>query len=305
MRPLWYAVCLREPNPQSQSPGVPESARCVPLPLLAAPVSRPSRVHRVHSRLQSGCQCLRVPESTSYVLTPTECRCHLLRDSAIPPRSPENSDRLRPPTLASLLVAACAPPRVRAVATFLSQGPGSSSRPNKPGTPRALTESPAAAAQPRPGRPRHKGPPARALDPEAPDRGVGAPGWPRSLRRVPRQQREPAPHRRGARSPAERSVAAASPSAARPAAHLVALVSLQRPDRRLGELHMQHRDVVLPQPPARQPVPLLLPQSRSPPRRHLKLPGVPPRTPLGLQPPLRPRLLGLLQPPPQLRPSRC
>lgn len=104
-----YAVCLREPNPQSRSPRVPESARCVPLPLLAALVSRPSRVHRVHSRLQSGCQCLRVPESTSYVLTPTECRCPSLSDSAIPPRSPENSDRLRPSTLASLLAAACAP----------------------------------------------------------------------------------------------------------------------------------------------------------------------------------------------------
>lgn len=228
-----------------------------------------------------------------------ERRCPSFSRSAIPWRFPDNSDRSRPPTLASLPVAARAPSVGRAVAALLSPGPGSSSGPNKPGTPRAPSESPAAAAPPRPGRPRHQGPPARALD-RAPD-----PGWPRSPRRVRMQQREPAPHRRGARRPAESAVAAASPSAARPAAHLVALVSLQRPDRRLGELHMQHGDVVLPQPPACQPVALLLPQPRSPPRRHLKLPGVPPRTPLRLQPPLRPRLLGLLQPPPQLRPSRC
>lgn len=70
-------------------------------------------------------------------------------------------------------------------------------------------------------------------------------------------------------------------SADRPA-HLVALVGLERADRRLGELHMQYGDVVLSKSPARQPVALLLPQARRPPCRHLKLPRVPPPTPLGL-----------------------
>lgn len=64
--------------------------------------------------------------------------------------------------------------------------------------------------------------------------------------------------------------------------HLVALVGLKRSDRRLGELHMQYGDVVLPQASARQPIALLFPQARRPPCRHLKLPGVPPPTPLGL-----------------------
>lgn len=94
-------------------------------------------------------------------------------------------------------------------------------------------------------------------------------------------------------------------SAARP--HLVALVGLERADRRLGELHMQYGDVVLSQPPARQPVPLLFPQTcrRRRPRRHLKLPGVPPPTPLGLQLHCGRGCSGARQPPPQLRPSRC
>lgn len=71
------SVCghtVRGASPGTQRT-VPESARCVPLPLLAVPVSRPSQVRRVHSRLHSGCQCLRVPENTSCVLTPTERRC--------------------------------------------------------------------------------------------------------------------------------------------------------------------------------------------------------------------------------------
>lgn len=64
--------------------------------------------------------------------------------------------------------------------------------------------------------------------------------------------------------------------------HLVALVGLERSDRRLGELHMQYGDVILPQPSARQPIALLFPQARRPPCRHLKLPGVLLPTPLRL-----------------------
>lgn len=196
--------------------------------------------------------------------------------------------------------------------------------------PRAPSESPrsagaAAASAPPPGAAR---PPARPLaSPGHTPRRLAGPGRRRPSATLARPC--PAPPRR-ARTAAEASHRSASPepgaagsvrgrrgwaagdalspllSAARP--HLVALVGLERADRRLGELHMQYGDVVLSQPPARQPVPLLFPQTRRrrrPPRRHLKLPGVPPPTPLGLQPPLRPRLLGRLQPPPQLRPSRC
>lgn len=148
---------------------VPESARCVPLPLLSVPVSRPSQVRRVHSRLHSGCQCLRVPENTSCVLTPTESLCPSFSPSAIPRRFLENSDRSRMPTVASLPVAARAP------SALLSPPPGPFSGPNKLGTPRAPSESPAAAAQPLPGGPRHQGPPARILDPVAPDHGPETP----------------------------------------------------------------------------------------------------------------------------------
>lgn len=268
-----------------QSARVPGSARCVPLPLPAAPVSRPSRVHGVHSRLHAGCQYLQVPESTSCDLTPTERHCPSLCGFAAPRRFPENSHRGRPPALAPLLVAARAPsvdqtsqePRgCRRKVPQRRRSPGWAD-PAARGRPPARALVPAASASPA-AQLRSAGAEAAAAA-SAPPAPCQGPGRKRSGRRLPGRSR--------------------------PAAHLVALVSLQRPDRRLGELHMQHGDVVLPQPPARQPVALLLPQPRRPPRRHLKLPGVPPRTPLGLQPPLRPRLLGLLQPPPQLRPSRC
>lgn len=276
--------CVSENPPQSAR--VPGSARCVPLPLPAAPVSRPSRVHGVHSRLHAGCQYLQVPESTSCDLTPTERRCPSLCGFAAPRRFPENSHRGRPPALAPLLVVRAPPPWTKP-----ARNPaGAVGKSRSGGAAQAGPTPPPGAARP----PARALVPAASASPAAPLRSAGAEAA-AAASAPPAPCQGPGRKRSGRRLP-ERS---------RPAAHLVALVSLQRPDRRLGELHMQHGDVVLPQPPARQPVALLLPQPRRPPRRHLKLPGVPPRTPLGLQPPLRPRLLGLLQPPPQLRPSRC